>query len=257
MRLAFSLLSILPGGAPTVDRRGARRAMLAAPLVGVLLGVLAGGAGALARTAGSGDLVAAVLAVGALAWLTRGLHLDGLADTADGLGSGRQAPEALDVMKRSDIGPFGVFTLVLVLVLDIAALRELYDVGPVHGAAGVILAAAAGRCAVTLACRHGVPSARPGGLGSLVAGSVPTGAAAAVAGAVLAGAAGLGFVGWFGAGSAGFAALHASAAVAAGLVAAAMLQRRCVARLGGVTGDVFGALVETGQAVALLVLCLG
>ena len=61
------------------------------------------------------------LVVVALALLSRGLHLDGLADLADGLGSRRPAAGAHEVMARSDIGPFGVAAVVLALLLQVAA----------------------------------------------------------------------------------------------------------------------------------------
>jgi cobalamin synthase len=66
---------------------------------------------------------APVVVVAAGALLTRGLHLDGLADLADGLGSGRPAGDALSIMKRSDIGPFGVVGVVLALYLTGTALN--------------------------------------------------------------------------------------------------------------------------------------
>ncbi|MGK5554842.1 adenosylcobinamide-GDP ribazoletransferase [Actinomadura kijaniata] len=101
--------------------------MLLAPATGLLVGgaaalvLLAGGA------AGLSPLLGAALAVAASAALTRALHLDGLADLADGLGSGKPAAEALAIMKRSDIGPFGVVTLLLALVIQVAALASAPD----------------------------------------------------------------------------------------------------------------------------------
>jgi adenosylcobinamide-GDP ribazoletransferase len=124
VRLAFGTLTILPVQAPrTVDRRTAGRAMVLAPVVGLVLAAAAVAAQSVLD--GSPPLLTAVLLIGLLAVLTRGIHLDGLADTADGIGSGGRSQEALAVMRRSDIGPFGVLTLVLVLLLQVAALAEL------------------------------------------------------------------------------------------------------------------------------------
>nr|BFE88602.1 hypothetical protein GCM10020093_112030 [Planobispora longispora] len=133
-----------------------------------------------------------MLAVGTLALLTRALHLDGLADLADGLGSGRPAERALDIMKRSDIGPFGVVTLLLTLLAQVAALTEAASAG--YGPPALAAACVAGRLALTWACREGVPTARPGGLGATVAGTVRRGPALAVTALSLAGVAAVTFV---------------------------------------------------------------
>ena len=95
-----------------------------APLVGLLLGGPATGVAVLGARWIS-PLAGAVLAVAVLALLTRGLHLDGLADTADGLGPLRDRERALQVMHQSDVGPFGVVTLVLTLLLQVAGAAAL------------------------------------------------------------------------------------------------------------------------------------
>ena len=244
LRLALGLLTVLPAGVVEADRRSARTAVLAAPLVGLVLGGLAWAAGALLDLAGAGALLSAVAAVGALAVLTRALHLDGLADLADGLGSGRPAEQALEVMRRSDAGPFGVVTLVLVLLAQVAALAQAWEAG--LAAPALLVSATTGRLALAWACRRGVPAARPDGLGALVAGTVPPAAAVAATAAVVVAAASYGLV-------SGDAVAQA-AAVPAGVGAAVLLLRRAVARLGGVTGDVLGAVVETSATAALVVL---
>ncbi|EFH31776.1 cobalamin synthase [Streptomyces pristinaespiralis ATCC 25486] len=100
--------------------------MVCAPLAGLVVGLSAAAAGGLLALLGSGPLLAAVATAAVPAVLTRGLHLDGLADTADGLGSGKPAEDALRIMKQSDIGPFGVITLLSVPLGQVAALAELY-----------------------------------------------------------------------------------------------------------------------------------
>ncbi|MYV44817.1 adenosylcobinamide-GDP ribazoletransferase, partial [Streptomyces sp. SID2888] len=136
-----------------------------------------------------GPLLAAVCATAVPAVLTRGLHLDGLADTADGLGSGKPAAQALRIMKQSDIGPFGVITLVLVLLAQVAALAHAYEGSWARGALAAVVSATAARLALTLAARTGVPAARPEGLGAAVAGVVPVPGALAVTVTVIAAAA--------------------------------------------------------------------
>ncbi|WP_327735095.1 adenosylcobinamide-GDP ribazoletransferase [Streptomyces nojiriensis] len=251
LRFTFGILTVLPARITRWDRPAARTGMACAPLAGLVVGVLAALPGALVLLLGGGPLLAAALTVAVPAALTRGLHLDGLADTADGLGSAKPADEALRIMKQSDIGPFGVVALVLVLLLQVAALSDIYADSWIGGALAAVVAAVAARLAMTLACREGVPAARPGGLGAAVAGAVPRRAAAliAVLTVALAAAAALPL----GLPAAG----RSAAAVLAALLAAQLLLRRCVRRFDGVTGDVFGALAEVAATTALIVLALG
>ncbi len=243
LRFAFGTLSVLRVRVERWDRASAGRAMLAAPLVGVVLGALAGALGAVAAWRGA-PLLAAVLAVATLAALTRGLHLDGLADVADGLGSGKPAEDALRIMKQSDIGPFGVLTLLLVMLTQIAALAGQFALSEWRGALAVLAAAVTGRCAIGWGCLRSVPAARPGGLGAMVAGTVaPRGALAVSAlGAVLLALAG--------------ADPRYALALTVGLLCAWLLLRRCVRRLDGITGDVLGALAETAATGCLVTLAL-
>jgi adenosylcobinamide-GDP ribazoletransferase len=242
LRLAVSLLTVVPVRCERVDRDTARQAMTLAPAAGLVVGLPAALTLQVAGWLGFGPLLAAALAVAAMAALTRGLHLDGLADLADGLGSGRPPAEALEIMKKSDIGPFGVVTLLLTLVIQVAALAQ----AP-HPAVAVAVAVVTGRLAVTWACRTSVPAARPDGLGALVAGTVRRRDAIIVTVATATAAALAGLV-WGVA-----AAVTAAVAVLVGVVLSAALLRHAVRRLGGVTGDVLGALVEVAVTAALLV----
>ncbi|GAA3305987.1 hypothetical protein GCM10020295_61080 [Streptomyces cinereospinus] len=89
LRFAFGTLTVLPVRVTRWDREAARGGMLCAPLAGLAVGLGAAGLGVLLLLLGAGPLLAAVGGVAVPAVLTRGLHLDGLADTADGLGSGK------------------------------------------------------------------------------------------------------------------------------------------------------------------------
>ena len=104
-----ALLTALP--VPAWAATSTRGVLPWAPVVGLVLGGLAAGIAVLG-TRWVSPPVGAVLAVAVLAALTRGLHLDGLADTADGLGPVRDRDRALQVMHRGDVGPFGVVALV-------------------------------------------------------------------------------------------------------------------------------------------------
>ncbi len=242
LKFAFGTLSVLRVRVERWDRATAGRAMLCAPVVGLVLGALAAGVGALAAWRGGG-LLGAVAAVSVLAGLTRGLHLDGLADVADGLGSGKPAEDALRIMKQSDIGPFGVLTLVLVLLAQIAALAGQFEVSAWRGALAVLTAAVTGRCALAWGCLRSVPAARPGGLGAMVAGTVtPAGALSVTGGAALL--------------LASVWDLRLPAAVVVGVGCAWVLLRRCVRRFDGITGDVLGAMAETAATGALVALAV-
>ncbi len=252
LRFAFGTLSVLPVRLTRWDRPAARGGMLAAPLVGLAVGLCAAAVGGALLFLDAGPLLAAVATVAVPAVLTRGLHLDGLADVADGLGSGKPAEDALRVMKQSDIGPFGVLTLLFVLLGQVAAVYELYGGGWARGALAVTVAAVAARTALTLASRAGVPAARPEGLGAAVAGAVPVRSAAVAVTAVTLACAAAGFA--YGPYP---AAVRCAAALLLSLACAELMLRHCRRRFGGVTGDVFGALAETATTTALITLTLG
>ncbi|MFI6757919.1 adenosylcobinamide-GDP ribazoletransferase [Micromonospora sp. NPDC050417] len=245
-RLALTTFTIAPLRTGRVDRETAAVAMLLAPAVGALLGVVLAAILLGAAGAGAPVLVAGVVTVAAGALLTRGLHLDGLADTVDALGSYRSGPAALEIMKKPDVGPFGVAALVLVLLLQVGALAALPDRRWPALLATVVAATAAGRLAVGWACRRGVPAARPQGLGALVAGTlgpVPLAlATVAVAGVAVAAVPGRPWQG----------PLVVGVALAAGSV----LLRHTVRRFGGITGDVLGAQVEVVTTLVYLGLVL-
>ncbi|MEV5976168.1 adenosylcobinamide-GDP ribazoletransferase [Streptomyces sp. NPDC052114] len=251
IRFAFGTLTALPVRVTKWDRDAARGGMQWAPLAGLTIGLFAAAVGGALTLLGAGPLLAAVATAATPAALTRGLHLDGLADTADGLGSAKPADDALRIMKQSDIGPFGVITLLFVLLAQVAVLCQLYERSWAQGALAAVVSATAARLALTLAARTGVPPARPEGLGAAVAGVVPRTRALLVTAVVTGGAAACGAL----LGPAG--AVRGAAAVVLALGAAELLLRHCVRRFGGVTGDVFGGLAETAATAALVVLALG
>lgn len=249
---ALGLFTVLP--VPAAARVPAPGVLRWLPLVGVLLGALAFlPALAVWRGGASGTpLLAAALVVGGLALLTRGLHLDGAADLADGLGSGRPAEQALEIMRRPDVGAFGVAALVCGLLVQVTALAAvLGDSRPVEGFVVVLLATTTGRVAVLHAAAR--PPAPGSSLGVLVAGAGSAGVRWTATALLLTGAAGLRLPPG---GSAADAAWAVGAVVLA-LVAAAGLTAHAARRLAGVNGDVFGAVVESGTAAFLVVLAAG
>jgi len=234
--LALTFLTKFPWfRAPQADAGALARSMFWFPWVGALLGVSFWGA-----WAGLPRILPAPAAAGVLlcftVWITGGLHLDGLADTVDGLGGGQTPTERLRIMKDSRVGTFGVLALVLVLVLKFSFFLSLAGKG--GAAAGLILYPVVSRWGMVLLA-YLSPYARPeGGLGQAMT--------LGVSARTLAGA------------TASAAALAAAAFGVRGLIllAAAGLavwlgSLYCRKQLGGVTGDVLGAADEALEVLVL------
>ena len=251
-RAAASTFTILPAdrGSGAFDDQSAGRIALWLPAVGlvlavpacaVLLGIQAAGA------SGPRRLLAAAAALAVVAFLTGGLHLDGLADTADGFGSRQPAEAALEIMRRSDIGPMGVATLVFTVLIQVASLAAIRPGW--HSGAAFAVAMVTARVGVLLA--SGAPAARPGGFGALIAGKTSPAVRWSAAGSLLVVSAGV-------AAAAGGPVLAArtAGAVLGGLGLTWLVRWVAVRRLGGMTGDVFGAQIELGTAAVLLLLAL-
>lgn len=246
---AISMFTTLPSpdvGIVTRDRAG--RVVESLPWVGLLLGLISGAAVWLVNTATKNSLLAAVCGLAVLALCTGFMHLDGLADTADGLGSRKPAEEALAIMKRSDIGPMGVTAIIFTLGIDAAVLA-----GATHTSwqqIGLIVTAPlVARLSVLVATRRGTETARPGGFGALVA-DVASWSTIIVH--TLIGLAVTMCLAWL---TGGFAVIYA-ARIGVGALAAWIVgffwQRHLVHRFHGSTGDTFGSLIEITQMTFLL-----
>lgn len=232
---ALSLLTILPVRLKQPPAPGdSGRAAAWYPVVGLLIGCIVAGTIWLTRHFVP-PLLASALTLTVWVSLSGGLHLDGLADCCDGLLNASSPQRRLEIMRDPHLGSFGVIGMGLILILKMAALVSLPYGLP--GLMGILLAASSGRWLVLLAGKQ--PLARPDGMGAdfklgLQPAALLWGALVPLTVAVLSG-----LEGW--------AALLAAHLVAAGTI---FLARR---RIGGVTGDVFGALIELGELAVLLI----
>ena len=205
------------------------------PVVGLLIGGLVA---ALDAAVGAIllPLPASVLVVIGMLAVSGGLHLDGLADTADGFLSARPRDRILEIMRDSHVGAMGVVAIVSVLTLKIAALAS---VPAARRWSTLILMPTAGRCAMVLEMAL-LPCARPGGLAAQFAGGTPR---------LNAGWA-LGFLvvaGYLAAGTFGLSA----AAAACGATLAMSLW--CHRKIGGFTGDTLGATCELAELLPAVI----
>ena len=230
----MSFLTVLPV-ANADGSAGERLGRAYFPAIGALIGAVAALAFVVASAAAT-PVFAGAIAVAVLCLLTGAIHLDGLADTADGLLGSGDAERRLAVMRDPRLGSYGVTAIVVVLVLDVAALASM---SPARAIAGLVIAGALSRLA-TLSVIAFVPYVRGSGLGVAAWDTRRRGFDLAV-----------------GAASAALVclvdlrrALIALPFVALSALALVALARR---RVGGATGDVCGATAELCQLATLIV----
>jgi len=236
-RTALEFLTRLPAGSGRQhEKNDLASASWAFAPVGLLVGGIAGAAIWAASGAGLHPLAAALIGLGVQALITGALHEDGLADMADGLGAGPDKSRALEIMRDSRIGTYGVLALLFSVGIRAALIAGV----PGPGWAWASLAAAAALSRGFLpALIYALPPARPDGLGQ--GAGRPTGRlamTAAVLGVVII-----------------YALLPAMAATVAillagmAVVAIGVLAHR---RLGGQTGDVLGAAQQCCEVAVLV-----
>jgi adenosylcobinamide-GDP ribazoletransferase len=234
--VALGFLTRLPVRAGDVQPHELGRAVACFPLVGALLGALAFGAQRLVLSY-AGAALTSVLVIASWAWITGGLHLDGVSDVFDGLGGGRGDRErVLSIMRDSRIGSHGAVALVLLLVAKVLSLGELLA----RGIAWPVLAAPICARWVVVALVAFFPYAREQGLGKAF--HEQTRGKHVVVATVLALAGLVPF---------GMPALYP---VACSLGVAFALAFWIERKLAGLTGDVYGAAVEFAE-LAFLVAC--
>jgi adenosylcobinamide-GDP ribazoletransferase len=235
--VATSVLTRLPVAAAVPAEGVVAASCWAFPAVGAGIGGIAGGVLVIAALLGLGSAPAALVALVAAGLVTGALHEDGLADTADGFGGGRDREQKLAIMRDSRQGSYGVIALILSIGLRAAALTAIGE--PIEMALALVAAHAASRAALPPAMRLMRP-ARADGLGASAGRPGQTATIVALAIGVFVALAALGPA----RGAIGI--VLAGAAVAA---TAVLAQRQ----IGGYTGDVLGAFQQIGEIVMLLV----
>ncbi|HEV8635037.1 MAG TPA: adenosylcobinamide-GDP ribazoletransferase [Chloroflexota bacterium] len=239
--LAWTLLTVVPTPRLNATPRALAGSAAFFPLVGAALGAALGGLGMVAeRLLPPGPTAALLLAAGAL--VTGGLHLDGLMDTADGVFGGRTRERRLEIMRDSRVGAYGALAAGLALLGQYACLVEL---GRTERLLALVVALTLGRWAMALALGL-FPAARTDGLGAAYRaedGRAPAAVATLLALAVVAAVAA--------ASATGTAAERSAAATGLALVVALGGGRWLAGRLGGLTGDAYGALCVLAETAAL------
>ena len=223
---AITLLTRLPVGRLAPRHPPPADTVWAYPLVGLLVGLPMAAILAVCLAIGLPQPLAALLALATGALLTGGLHEDGLADTADGLGGGRSVERKLAIMRDSRIGSYGALALVFSVLLRATALA----LSP-HPVRALVIAAILARGAMLLPVLLLRP-ARTDGLAAMLATAGHARLAAALALGAMAGA---------------FAPAALTGGVIAGLAVTALVRRH----IGGYTGDTLGAAEQVAECAIL------
>lgn len=233
-RTAITFLTRIPiGDGPKPNVEGAPAWF---PIVGLLIGAACGGV-----FAGSswlvGPLPGAALAIGFGALMTGAFHQDGLADTADAFGGGWTVEQRLEIFKDSRHGTYGVMSLVVVVVLQVAALSTLDRRA---GLIALIAAHGLGRCGAVLLMVL-LPSARPDGLGASLGANLSVARVGLIAGLVA--------ILVIGAGRDDFGGI---VVLGAALITLMITAGLAIRKIGGVVGDVLGAAEQFVETTVLL-----
>lgn len=240
--LAVASLTILPAplGKEWPGDKELAASRFAFPVVGLLLGLGLGGVSEALRAMDAGPAISAAILVAAVAIVTGGLHLDGLADSCDGLFMVHgDAERRLEAMRDPRVGSFGATAITLVLIMKFAALVTLAG----HRRSAAIVGALTVSRTLLLTTAGLSKPARPDGSGRVFIAS--TRRKDALIGAIVVWGIGL-----------SISPTSGLAASTLALVAALSTARIAAARLGGITGDILGAVVELGEVAFLATLAL-
>ncbi|UFJ41470.1 adenosylcobinamide-GDP ribazoletransferase [Brevibacillus humidisoli] len=233
---AISFLTRLPVPRYPMKEADWSRSAVFYPLVGAIIGLLLWGGNWFSELLLS-DHLAAVLTLIFWIYITGGLHLDGWMDLADGLGSSRPREQVLTIMKDSRVGAMGVLAALSLLLVKGAAIYELLSL---NLQTCLVIVPAIARTHLLIAIRHW-PYLTQDGIGSRLREGIGTGHLLVSSIAVLS-------VGWWAVGYQNMLVFLLT------LLYLYWFSTYIHRRLGGYTGDAYGALIESTEAVALLLL---
>lgn len=239
-RLALSFLTILPSGKfKEADKREFAASLKYFPLVGFILGLIVAGLYLLASLRLT-QQAASAIAVVSLIVLTRALHVDGLADTLDGLLGGKDSEHIISIMKDSRVGSFGAVAVTSVTILKVVLLSSVaikLKIG------SIIMFPVIGRWAATYALTTQPYVKGKAGLGSLFMGG--SGSWSFIISSLITIAI-----------TSVLLRKYAVVVMVATLAFTILYVKFIKARIGGITGDTVGALIELTEMVALLAIAI-
>jgi adenosylcobinamide-GDP ribazoletransferase len=235
-RLALSFLTIIPVPIDSAHESDVAASMAWFPLIGFLIGsALAIEDRALTWV--FGYAIRSALLVLSMAMLTGAVHLDGLADTADALGAGRDRARALEILRDSRIGAFGAVALFFALALKVISLA---GVSGGHRLAMLILAPMLARWAM-VAVSYKIDYLRYTGAGSSMLGRASGGNPTIASITVM-----LAMIPFF--------SRQVFKAYAAAIVATIVMRWFYRRWVGGITGDLIGACGEIVEVLTMMIL---
>lgn len=235
LRQALIFLTVLPLSAPMVSSRELGRSMAFFPMVGLLLGLVLAGAHSLLEIFFP-PAVCALLVILLLIHATGSLHLDGVADTADGMYGIRERATRLKIMKDSRVGAMGVVALVSLLLLKVVSLSAIPPELRWPVLIGLPVVGRWKMVALAVLAPYARSEGGTGGIFVEIAGRRELSIATLTLAVVL--------ISLF--------RLWGLAMMAALTLSLLLVERYFKARLGGVTGDILGAVCEWSEAFFLL-----
>jgi len=237
LRLALSFLTIIPSGVKEeIGEASFAKSVKYFPVIGFAIGLLLAGLYAVISTRLEG-LASSAIVITALIIVTRALHLDGLADTFDGIFGGKDKEQKLAIMKDSRIGSFGMVSIMAVIGLKILLLSSISSVYKLEA---IITFPVLGRWSACYAVSTQPYARKSKGLGSLFLGAnkidlfIASIIAFVIAAIFL-----------------GYAAILAAVVA---LVFAIAYSRFIKSEIGGMTGDTLGALIELTELAVIFIL---